>query len=186
MTHAVPSSNVDFEDYIDIDIGEGRLEWVNGHVYAMAGGNQRHSLVAGLIHARLQEGAFGKGCSPHVENRRLRTEFTSYYPDAMVVCGPAGHDQYETDANLLVEVLSPSTQAVDRREKPMVYMRLPSFEQYLLVDPDRVSIEVGELRKGKLDWTCYGSGDTVRTPYGALALDDLYRTVDLLATRKTL
>lgn len=44
----------------------------------------------------------------------------------------------------------------------------------------------GELWKGKLNWTSYGSGDTVRAPYGALALDDLYRTVDLVATRKTL
>ena len=190
MTHAapqqdVPRQDVDFQDYLELDTGEQRLEWISGHVYAMAGGTQRHNLMTGLIYSRLQEGALAKGCSPYVENRRLRTPSTGHYPDVMVVCTPPADEQYETDANLLVEVLSPSTQDVDRREKPLVYAGLPSFELYLLVDPDHVSIEVGQSRAGRLRWTRYGPGEVIDTAYGPLVVDELYASVDRVAVRKT-
>lgn len=185
MTQAVPLQDIDFEDYLELDTGEGRLEWISGHVYAMSGGTQRHNLMTGLVYSLLREGAVAEGCSPYVENRRLRTEFTAYYPDVMVTCGPPAHEQYETDANLLVEVLSPSTQDVDRREKPLAYAGLTSFELYLLVDPDRVRIEVGRMRAGRLHWAYYGAGDTLETPYGPLVLDEVYSSVDRVAARKT-
>lgn len=187
MSHAVaePFLEISFEDYLTIDTGEGRLEWVAGRVHAMSGGTERHNLIISEISDVLRDGARARGCRRFIQGRRLRTDTASYYPDVFIVSGPAGADQYETDASLVVEVPSPSTQDVDRREKPISYRRLPSFERYLIVDPDRMHIEVGEPGEGMLRWTAYGPGDTVVTPYGNLVLDELYGAVDEVATRKT-
>ncbi len=135
MSHAVaePFLEISFEDYLTIDTGEGRLEWVAGRVHAMSGGTERHNLIISEISDVFRDGARARGCRRtrargcrrFIQGRRLRTDTASYYPDVFLVCGPAGADQYETDASLVVEVLSPSTQDVDRREKPISYRRLP-------------------------------------------------------------
>ncbi len=177
---------VTFADYLAIDqASEVRHEWVGGRVYAMSGGTERHGLMSGLLYAALAAGALGAGCRPFQEGRRLKPGLVSYYPDVMVVCGPAGDDQYETDATLVIEVQSPSTRDRDRREKAMAYATLPSLQQYVLVDPDRVRIEVAERTADGLRWSAHGPGDVVFTPYGDLVVDALYAAIDAVATRQT-
>lgn len=177
---------VTFADYLAIDeASQVRHEWVGGRVYAMSGGTERHGLMSGLLYAAVAAGAFGAGCRPFQEGRRLKPGLVSYYPDVMVVCGPTGDDQYETDAALVVEVQSPSTRDRDRREKAMAYATLPSLRQYVLVDPDRVRIEVAERTADGLRWSAHGPGDVVFTAYGDLHVDALYASIDAVATRQT-
>ena len=100
----------------------------------------------------------------------------------MIVCGPAADRYHESDLSLVVEVLSPSTEAVDRREKALAYAGAPSFEQYVLVDPDRRRIEVATRGPDGLRWRVHGPGMLVVTRFGDLDLDDLYDEVDATAT----
>lgn len=177
---------VTFADYLQLDeASEVRHEWVGGRVYAMSGGSERHGLMSNLISAALTPGALVAGCRPFQEGRRLYADRAAYYPDVLVVCGRRVDEQHENDANLIVEVLSPSTRGVDKREKATAYASLPGLEQYILVDPDRMHVEVAEPTAEGWRWTSYGPEGVVFTPYGPLNLDQLYAAVDAVATRQT-
>ncbi len=177
---------ITFADYLAVDgASDARHEWVGGRIYAMSGGSERHALMSGLLFSALAPGARAAGCRPFQEGRRLRAGLASYYPDVMIVCGQAGQDQFETDADLVVEVLSPSTRDADRREKATSYAALTSLHRYVLVDPDRARIEVAEPTELGLRWTAYGPGSVIFTPYGDLCVDELYAAVDAVATRQT-
>ncbi|MCX7784403.1 MAG: Uma2 family endonuclease [Meiothermus sp.] len=126
-----------------------RREYVGGQVYAMAGASQRHSRICGNVFALCWQMARGKNCRVHQEGMRLfigqseqsDTEKAIYYPDVMVVCGkPVANDYYETEPCILVEVLSPTTSAIDLREKKLEYTRLPSLQTYLMVDQDSLLV----------------------------------------------
>ncbi|MBC7374221.1 MAG: Uma2 family endonuclease, partial [Frankiales bacterium] len=168
-----PLPHVTFADYLALDkVADVRHEWAAGRVYAMSGGSERHGLLSGLLSSALADGARTAGCRPFQQGRRLRAGLVSYYPDVMVV-GPAGDDQFETDASLMIEVLSPSTRDVDRREKATSYATLASLRQYVLVDPDRARFEVADLTADGLRWTAHGPGSVVFTAYGDLHVDAL-------------
>lgn len=166
------------------EMSQRRHELVGGRVYAQAGGSERHDLATGLIYELLAPGARSAGCRPFMANRLLRTPSgNAYYPDIMVVCGPAPHRLYETDAALIVDVLSPSTEDVDRREKAVAYAESASLRQLLLVDPDVRRIELAAPGGGAIRlWEAFGAGDLVRTAYGDIDVDALYEAVDRTAT----
>jgi Uma2 family endonuclease len=162
-----------------------RHELVAGHVYAMAGGTERHDLTVGLLYEALAPGARRAGCRAFVGNRKLVTARATYYPDLFVTCGPAPHTLYEVDATVVVEVLSPSTATVDKREKLLAYGSLSSLRQYLLVDPlyRSISEAVSDPEAvGGFAWTDHGPGGVVVTSYGPIVIDDLYDAVDASAT----
>jgi hypothetical protein len=103
----------------------------------MAGAGLDHNLIVTNLVALLKPLARAKGCRVYSETVKLKlSEDTFYYPDVMVVCGPKAHPLYETAPCLVVEVLSPSTEAQDRREKLARYLRLPSLEGYLLLQSE--------------------------------------------------
>ena len=74
---------------------------------------------------------------------RIAEDDIFYYPDLMVTCDPSDDaPYYKTRPTVLVEVLSPSTERLDRREKFLSYQRLPSLEEYVLVDQERMRVTV--------------------------------------------
>ena len=170
---------VAFEEYLaHEELSERRHEWVAGHVYAMAGGSERHDVLAGLLYLRLAPKALADGCRPFQHNRKVKIGEVAYYPDLLVVCRDAlAPDRlFERDLSLVVEVLSPSTEGVDRREKALVYSSAPSFERYLVVDPDRRRIEVATRGANGLRWDSWGPEEYV--PYVDLDVDELYDQLD--------
>src|SRR2546421_2974532 len=157
-----------FERYLDGEVAsQRRHELVGGRVYALAGGSERHDLVAGLLYEILAPGARARGCRPFTANRMVRTDCgNAYYPDVMIVCGAAPHRLYETDPVLIVEVLSPSTQDQDRREKAVAYAESSAMELLLLVDPDARRVEVARPAGGRIrDWRGYGAGGGIAPPH---------------------
>lgn len=161
-----------------------RHEYVGGRAYVMSGGTERHSLMSGHLAALLTPAAPAQGCRTFRADRRLRMQSGDiYYPDVMVVCGKAADVQYEADATLLIEVLSASTRAQDRREKLRQYGTLPSIAAYLVVEPDVRRVEVARWdAAGNIVWTTLGPGDQLDTPYGVWDLDAVYDQVDADAT----
>lgn len=114
-----------------------RHELVGGIPYAMAGASLDHNLLVTNLVALLKPLARAKGCRVYSETVKLKlAEDTFYYPDVMAVCGPKAHPLYETAPCLVVEVLSSSTEAQDRREKLARYLRLPSLEGYHLLESE--------------------------------------------------
>jgi Uma2 family endonuclease len=135
-----------------------RHEYVAGEIHAITGATRRHNRIAGNIYATLLGAARGSDCRVYVETVKLRAaEDTIYYPDVMVACGPDPGDPYvESEPCLVVEVVSSSTEATDRREKLAAYKRMPGLEAYLIVAQDRKWVERhfraedGHWRRGDL------------------------------------
>lgn len=174
-----------FEDYLHAEqAAEGRHELVVGRVYAMAGGSERHDLVAGLVYELVAAASRSKGYRPFISNRLLRTpSANAYYPDVLVACGPAAHRLYETNPVLIVEVLSHSTAATDRREKAAAYAEAPSLRLLLLVDPDAPRIEAARPSGGRVtEWEVFGPGTVIDSGFGDVDLDALYDMLDGTAT----
>ncbi len=163
-----------------------RHELVEGVPYAMAGASRVHNLLVGNLYALLRLHARARGCRLYTETVKLRIgENTFYYPDLMLVCaGAPPHTHYEESACLLVEVVSDSTEGIDRREKLWRYLKLPSLQGYLLVDSRQPRVEAyfrgpegwlyqalgPELGEGSLEVPCLGVG---------LSLEEIYEGVEL-------
>jgi Uma2 family endonuclease len=161
-----------------------RHEYVDGEIYAMSGASRRHSKIAGNIFVRCWTSAPGGQCRVHQAEVKLRAGRVFYYPDVMVACGSEPQDSHVEDAPcLVVEVLSPSTESTDRREKLMVYRRISSLGAYLIVDQDRRLVEHywRDLDGGWRHATLEDRGD-IRLPCPAdfgLTLDEIYESVEL-------
>lgn len=176
-------STISFEAFLAGQREGGvRHEWVSGFAYAMAGGTERHDTMVEALRDVLGPGARAAGCRRFTGNRLVRTSSAAYYPDLVVVCGKAADTYYETDASLIVEVRSPSTGDVDRREKAVAYATLPSLGHYLLVDPYYRRIDVGVRGRDGWLWETVGPGGVVLTPYGDIHLDALYDEVEATAS----
>ena len=173
------------EEYLTSEqASDVRHEYVNGYVYALAGVGQKHSRVAGNIHARLWGLAQNRPCRVHQSDMKLYVEAGGtlfYYPDVMVVCNKPEPDPYfETEPCVLVEVLSPSTRSTDLREKLNAYKSLPSVQTYLIVETERLVVRhISRSADGRWhqeDLT--GDGDILLPCLdGTLSLPQIYRGV---------
>jgi Uma2 family endonuclease len=173
------------DDYLNAEnASRDKHEFVNGVVYAMAGATERHNTVAGNLFAACHAARQNSGCRPFMGDMRLRLEGgpTYYYPDVMVVCNKDDTDpMFKTQPCMVAEVCSPSTEALDRREKFAAYTKLASLHDYLIVSQDEVRVDhytrlsLREWGHGQL-----GAGDslTLRCPPLTLTVDELYAAVD--------
>jgi Uma2 family endonuclease len=174
-----------WEDFLELEAHGLRHELVGGRAFAMAGGSERHDLLAGLIGLELATATRAGPCRTFTQNRLVRTpRGDAYYPDVLLVCGPAAHRLYETDADVIVEVLSDSTENVDRREKARAYAELASLRSYVLVDPRVRRVEVGRRRlDGGWDWDVVPAGGLIDLGGQALVdRDALYDELERKAT----
>jgi Uma2 family endonuclease len=143
-----------------------RHEYIDGEVYAMSGGTINHGDIAGNFLSLLKTHMRGSSCKTLNSNCRVSIiGATKYvYPDISVTCDDRDKtmSQYITYPCLIVEVLSPTTEAYDRGKKFKMYRCNPSLQEYVLVSVDTIEIEL--FRKTETDdWRIinYQTGDTV-------------------------
>lgn len=121
---------------------EFRHEFHRGEIFAMAGASESHNLVAGNLFMELNVRLKGKSCRPYSHDMRVRASLskTYTYPDIVVACPPIEFLDEKRDTLLnpqvVIEVLSPSTEAYDRGRKFDFYREAPSLQQYVLVSQD--------------------------------------------------
>jgi Uma2 family endonuclease len=124
-----------------------KSEYVNGFVYAMVGASRKHNLISGNVFGSLWQQLRGKSCEAYTNDIRVRVPATSLYtyPDVVVVCGKPRFEDKQVDTlvnpTVLIEVLSPSTEAYDRGDKFAHYRRLPSLHEYVLIAQERCRVE---------------------------------------------
>ncbi len=124
-----------------------KSEYIYGEIFAMSGASNAHNLITLDIATELNIQLRGSGCLVYSNDMRVKTNPTGsyFYPDVVVVCGkPRFEDNvFDTLLNpiLIVEVLSPSTEAFDRGEKFAHYQELRSLQEYILVSQDRMRVE---------------------------------------------
>ncbi len=120
-----------------------KREYVAGRVYALAGASDRHvRLVTNLV-GLLWWAARGTPCRVYASDMKLRVgPDRFYYPDVMVVCDPEDREEYyKTRPCFVAEVLSPATEATDRREKLVAYQSLESLGGYLLASSEEPAVD---------------------------------------------
>ena len=140
------------EEYLKFEEGTPiRHEYVAGEVFAMSGGSRKHALIAGNVFAAFHAHLRGGPCSSFMNNFKLHLDVNEskffYYPDVMVACGPQADDRFCTNPRLIVEVLSPSTERTDRREKASNYRQIPALEEYVLVAQRMAEVTIYRRRE---------------------------------------
>jgi Uma2 family endonuclease len=172
-----------YDEYVLLeDASTVRHEYLDGEIYAMAGGTPDHAALAAAV-IRLLGPQLRPGCRIFTSDLRIRIPATglSTYPDAAIVCGPttrAADDRLAvTNPVLLVEVTSSSTEEYDRGEKLRHYMHLPSLREILVVSHRAPRLTLHG--RGASEWTTVeaGAGETLPLSAisGELAVDDVFR-----------
>jgi Uma2 family endonuclease len=138
-----------YAEYLAYERDSGlKHEYVDGDIFAMAGGSRRHNALASRISAALEANRT-PGCVAFQSDQKIRVMATgrATYPDASMVCGPIEGDpedpsgQTITNPILIIEVLSPSTEQEDRGSKWQHYQLIPTLEEYVLVSQSSPRIE---------------------------------------------
>lgn len=168
---------------------EYRSEYYRGEIFAMSGGSANRNRIAGNLFVALRSALRGKPCEAFINDMRLLVQrhHLYTYPDIMVVCGKVefaqGRNDTVTNPVLIVEVLSPSTEAYDRGKKFEFYRTIEGFQEYVLVDQQRIHIErYRPLGLGRWELTPFDETDAVLalTSVGIdLTLASIYERVDL-------
>ena len=142
-----PVSKLTEEQYLKIDrAAEIRSEFIDGEMFAMSGGTNRHGRIQRGLFVELSAALEDGGCEIFGSDSRVRVSSRAYvYPDATVVCG--GSQTIDGDDDILInpvaifEVLSPSTEKYDRGLKFQLYRGIDSLKEYILVNQHQLLIE---------------------------------------------
>jgi len=128
------------EEYLERErLADYRSEYFAGEIFAMAGASRTHNLIVGNVSASLTTQLRERPCEVYANDMRVQADQARQYsyPDVVVVCGEAqfrdGREDTLSNPVVIVEVLSPSTEANDRGEKFMRYRQTPSLTDYVLL-----------------------------------------------------
>ncbi len=147
MVTAIKDQKYTLEKYFELERNsEERYEYWDSDVWSMAGANANHELIVINTSVHLRA-LLGRGCPIFGSNLKVIVpDFPPYrYPDLTALCGKAeiekiGGMEALINPQLIIEILSPSTEAFDRRKKFTYYKSIPSFTEYLLIATDQASI----------------------------------------------
>lgn len=160
-----------YAEYLEIEeTGTVRHEFLDGVVYAMAGGSPDHAGVQANVIRHLGNALEGRPCRVFTTDLRIRVVATGLatYPDASVVCGRLELDPEDekghtaVNPTLLVEVLSPSTESYDRGDKLEHYKRIPSLREVMLVAYDDRRVDLWRRTDGGWTQLVFHEGQHVR------------------------
>ena len=173
------------EEYLEGERqAEVRHEFMGGQTYAMVGGTDRHNRIAGNLYVALHSEARRNGCGLFMADMKVRLsvagEDAFYYPDLMVACDQSDDQPYyRTAPCLLLEVLSSSTQRIDRREKLYAYTTIPTLREYMVVAQNEPRVEIHRREadrwvtrtvrdQGSVDIRCLDAAVNLETIYADL------------------
>ena len=162
-------------------------EYIDGHVYMMAGGSLNHDAIKTNIQSILWNFLRGKPCSVYSSDAKVQINKQRYFhPDITITCDP--NDRGVTDLikspRIVFEVLSPGTQIKDRTWKMQNYLALPSLEEYILVDSRFPKVEIYRREFGKWVYSALNLEDELELASIKyhLPVADIYLDVELAAT----
>ncbi|MEG4286824.1 Uma2 family endonuclease [Microcoleus sp. A006_D1] len=166
-------------------------EYIDGQVYpmgicGMSGGSKNHSLLAVKFITLFSNHLEGSSCDTATSDLRINIVGTNNYtyPDVSVTCDDRDKTttQYITYPSLIVEVLSPSTEAYDRGGKFRMYSKNSALQDYLLVSSTSIEIDLYH-KKDTGEWLIinYQAGDTIelKSINLSFAIEQIYRNLDL-------
>jgi len=163
-------------------------EYINGIIRAMSGPSVAHCLITQNIFSVIRARLRGGPCEAFCTGGQLQLTFGKdeiiYHPDVYVSCDrKAWSEKSVVNPRFVVEVLSPSTQHIDRREKLVNYCRLISLQEYVIVSQRRAELEIyrreNNWRQDVID--APGAVAEFRSLDVTVALADIYDGVSVQA-----
>ena len=144
---------------------EERHEYLDGEIIAMTGGSLSHNDIALNLYTALRPHVRARGCRINVSDVKVKVNaMTYFYPDLVVSCDDRDRSatQLFQYPKLIVEVLSPSTEAYDRGKKFTHYRTLPTLQEYVLIDTAEMSVDCYRRGVGR-QWLLvpHAVGDTL-------------------------
>lgn len=155
------------EDYLALDHEnlDQKYEYIDGHLYALAGGSNNHSYIAGNMFSILRERLRGSPCKPATSDMMfLHPKGKCLFPDVSVSCHPKDTQEIKNSIQfptLVVEVLSPSTEMRDRVRKFRFYQQCPTIKEYVLINQYRKEVEIYSRLDTEWKYRMYTSGDEI-------------------------
>ena len=181
MSAVIQNEPLTLEDYLKQELtSEVKHEFIDGHIYAMAGASENHARISGNIYAEFRNYLKNNSCEAFMSDMKIKTSIRKIrYPDCMVVCDKDDENQYyKTKPVILVEVLSRSTRKIDEKDKLIEYINIPTLQEYVLIEQDFVDITV--LRRSE-NWLPrhYFLGDeiTFESIGLTLSVEEIYHRV---------
>jgi Uma2 family endonuclease len=186
---ANPERRYTLEEYLELDrTSEERFEFWDGEVFCMSGVSEEHDRIEGNIFAFLRSQLTERGCRVFLANMRIKVPSAPpyRYADLSALCGKAefkeiGGVDALINPTLIIEVLSPSTEAYDRGDKFTHYTSIPTLREYLLVAQHRPHV-TRLLRQDDDTWNHSQVNDLESSVYlnsldCELPLSEIYRDV---------
>jgi Uma2 family endonuclease len=177
------------EEYFQLEENDPdtRFEYIDGYVYAMAGGTANHDTIKSNIQRILWNLLRGGRCRIYSSDMKVYMSETRYFhPDVIVTCDPRdqGTVQAIRSPRLVVEVLSPTTELTDRTWKLKNYRMHSTIEEYMLVDSQSFKIEIYHKEQNKWIYEAFEDTDeiTLSSLEVRFSLTDVYTDVEFEAT----
>ena len=174
-------TGLSFEDYLSFEeVATEKHEFLDGQLFMMAGSTEKHNRLCLALAASLLAASDESACRVLMADVKVRTpNDVGYYPDVLVVCDEEdNHPLVKRKPCLIVEVLSDSTEAIDRGEKLGNYRLFESLQAYLLVNQHLNRIEMYRRHEdGFWRYEVYEAGQSLQLPCLGLelAVDKLYQ-----------
>ena len=167
-----------------------RHEFHDGTIVMMPAGTPEHSLIVSNVNGEVRQTLKGKPCRAYDSGLKVGFIRTNrfVYPDVLVVCGQPQFDARTRDRRIVVnprvvvEVLSPSTEAYDRGDKFSGYREIESFEEYVLISQSEASVQTFFRQKEGTWLAAFYSGMqavvTIRSLGIELPMTEIYAGVE--------
>ncbi len=187
---AIANQIYTLEEYFELDKNaDGNFEYFDGEIFEMSGVSPNHARIEMNLAIMFGQRANKKGCEAFPSNLRVKVPMlpTYRYPDLTIACGKAefveiGGLQCLVNPNLIVEVLSDSTERYDQNEKFRQYKSIESFSEYLLISSTEKVVLLYQKHNGRF-WlrSDYESGESfnLKTLDFDFDVDDLYQGVEI-------
>ncbi len=190
MTLSQSFSYLSPEEYLETEKSSPiKHEYIQGQIYAMAGASDAHVTITANLVALLRNHIRGTGCRVYVADMKAHIESLNvfYYPDIMVTCDQRdpNFEYFKRYPCLIIEVLSPSTEALDRGDKFSDYQELETLQEYVLISQNRQRVDCFRLNiAGR--WELYSYRENQELELTSLnfscSLTDVYEDVSLPET----
>ena len=169
------------DDYLQGELlAETKHEYIDGQVHAMAGGSENHNLLSVNIATELKTRLKGTPCRTFIADMKVKVGANFFYPDVMVVCQEDNQSEYyKTAPVIIVEVLSKSTRRFDQTDKRLRCQRIPSLEEYVLIEQDKGEIQVFSKKDQWQSFYYYLGDDITFSSLGiTVRVEDIYYQVN--------
>ncbi len=154
------------EDYLILNRNskDTRYEYLDGEIRMLAGGSPDHSIIIANLTSAIKGSLKGSQCRVYNSDLQLRLSEKRYvFPDVTISCDERDRNQKEMirHPRVVVEVLSPTTEATDRGKKAAYYRACPTIQEYMMVDSEEVFVEVHRREEERWTINTFEPGDTI-------------------------